>query len=59
MTRTLTEFEKGDALIRVFHRTEPDGLDPETWAMRVNEATTVLGDVADRVATAVGRLFEK
>lgn len=59
MTRPLTEYEKGDALIRFFYKTEPDGLDLETWAQRVNEITTVLGDVADRLSVAVGRLFEK
>lgn len=43
----LNEFEKGDALIRIFHRIDPDELDDETWTKRSGEALFVMKTWAD------------
>lgn len=43
----LDEIEKGDALIRVFHRTDPDELADEQWARRANEAVFIVKFIAE------------
>lgn len=42
----MSEFERGDALIRIIAREDPDALNDEEWAKRVGECLFTLETLA-------------